>query len=460
MVFNELAPTQARKARNRADLESELFSDKDKDEIRAPRDNEGEAAEYGIYYDDTEYDYMQHMREIGGDGGGQSIWLEAPGDGQGRGKGKGKEKVSLDESLKAMCISSDGEASLKGEESAPKLVDASILPSTALRNVTYQDQQDVPDSIAGFQPDMDPRLREVLEALEDEEYVEFGDNDDSFFASIAKSGEELSYDQFEELEPANELEDDEGWESDDTAKPPNRSEHSPRLPTNESFQHDLHDSADAEARPEPAPQEEPPDHGDGAFMASFRDLPKSSRAAATPRQGRNGLVGGPASSILTGDSAFTAGGTRRKKRKGALTNSDAYSMTSSSLYRTEGLTLLDARFDKTLEAYAEDAEEDNFADNDTSSIVSGHISNVSGMSNLSGLSGISRASTQPPNLVVRKDFEDIMDEFLGSYTTKGKRRVKKGAPQSGIEQLDEIRRELGRPVGKSAAGALGVVNKD
>ena len=29
------------------------------------RENEGEAANYGIYFDDTEYDYMQHMREVG-----------------------------------------------------------------------------------------------------------------------------------------------------------------------------------------------------------------------------------------------------------------------------------------------------------------------------------------------------------------------------------------------------------
>lgn len=29
------------------------------------RENEGEAANYGIYYDDTSYDYMQHLREVG-----------------------------------------------------------------------------------------------------------------------------------------------------------------------------------------------------------------------------------------------------------------------------------------------------------------------------------------------------------------------------------------------------------
>ena len=31
------------------------------------RKNIGEAALYGIYYDDTEYDYMQHLRSVDDD---------------------------------------------------------------------------------------------------------------------------------------------------------------------------------------------------------------------------------------------------------------------------------------------------------------------------------------------------------------------------------------------------------
>jgi protein LTV1 len=46
----------------------------------------------------------------------------------------------------------------------------------------------------------------------------------------------------------------------------------------------------------------------------------------------------------------------------------------------------------------------------------------------------------------RKDFDAIMDEFLGGYTMTGQRskthRVKRGKNQSGLDQLDEIRREL------------------
>jgi hypothetical protein len=38
----------------------------------------------------------------------------------------------------------------------------------------------------------------------------------------------------------------------------------------------------------------------------------------------------------------------------------------------------------------------------------------------------------------REDFDALMDDFLGSYSMAGKRRVKKGKYQTGMEQLDEL----------------------
>ena len=103
-------------------------------------------------------------------------------------------------------------------------------------------------------------------------------------------------------------------------------------------------------------------------------------------------------------------------------------MTSSSLFRTEGLTTLDARFDKIEQDYAEENDMDG-DDDDGASVATGRMSNVSGLSNLSKVSGLSRLSTtnsQAPNLVMRSDFDGIMDEFLGGYSMSGKKRVKKG----------------------------------
>lgn len=55
------------------------------------RENEGEAAEYGIFFDDTEYDYMQHLRTVGEVP--DAVLLEAPGSKDNKGKGKSKEIV-------------------------------------------------------------------------------------------------------------------------------------------------------------------------------------------------------------------------------------------------------------------------------------------------------------------------------------------------------------------------------
>ena len=86
--------------------------------------------------------------------------------------------------------------------------------SSFIRKPTYQDQQNVPDAIAGFKPDMDPRLREALEALEDEAFVQDGDDDD-IFGELAANAEEIDEGDWEEFLFDHDDE-DEGWESDAT----------------------------------------------------------------------------------------------------------------------------------------------------------------------------------------------------------------------------------------------------
>jgi len=51
-------------------------------EVDNIRQNEGEAAEYGIYFDDTEYDYMQHLRSVGE--APDAVLLSAPSKGKGK----------------------------------------------------------------------------------------------------------------------------------------------------------------------------------------------------------------------------------------------------------------------------------------------------------------------------------------------------------------------------------------
>ncbi|CZT07662.1 hypothetical protein WAI453_005136 [Rhynchosporium graminicola] len=373
MILNPTAPLNSSKTKKIDDLASELGS-----EVEGIRDNEGEAANHGIYYDDTEYDYMQHMRDLGS-GSGDAYFVEAP-TAQNKDKGKGKQQ-SLEEALKNVSL----------DERARMLLDDEILPSKNLRKVTYQAQQDIPDVLAGFQPDMDPRLREVLVALEDDAYV---DDDDDVFGELAKDGQEIDEDEFDEGAWDDE---DGGWESDDTAKPTKEYREAPE-PTLEMANDDRED------------------HGDGNWLAEFikRDQEKTSmpRARATPSDVQ--------SSMMT----TTTNGGRRKKRKGALTNPSNYSMSSSSMFRTEGLTDLDARFERIEEQYNEDMD-----DMESLSVASSTASSVTGP--------------------VRGDFDGIMDDFLGNYSMSGKKFVKKGKYQSGMEQLDEVRKQLGPAIIRS-----------
>ena len=349
------------------DLASELGSDAE--HIRA---NEGEAANYGVYYDDTEYDYMQHLRDLNAGSGGEVVFVESTATAN---KGKQKQKQSLEDALR--------DASLDDKQSDID-IDESLLPSKNLTRLTYEAQQDVPDSIAGFRPDMDPRLREALEALEDDAYVE---DDDDIFKELTRDGNELDDYEFEEGIDYDDQ--DDGWESDDTAKPV------------KEYQDDVPQLVKA-------PTEQPEEGPSQDWMEDFKQFKKEQKA---------GRAAPAAPSELQSAWTTTTNGGRRKKRKGALTDASSYSMTSSSLMRTDQLTLLDSRFDKIEEQYNEDMDD---------------MASMSQVSTVSSVTGPTRG-----------DFDGILDDFLGNYTKPGKRTSKKTKAQTGLQQLDEIRSGLG-----------------
>ena len=212
-----------------------------------------------------------------------------------------------------------------------------------------------------------------------------------FFGELAKDGEELDDEEFEQ---GAWDEEDEGWESDHTAKPA------------KEFKDVVPELVKAEIE-----NDEREDHGDGDWMADFSKFKKDQKFKAA-QIGPSDIQ----SSLMT----TTTNGGRRKKRKGALTNASAYSMTSSSMFRTEGLTTLDARFEKIEEQY-------------------GLNEDIDDMASVSAASSTASSVTGP----VRGDFDNIMDDFLGNYSMSGKRNVKKGKYQTGMEQLDEVRKGLG-----------------
>lgn len=283
------------------------------------RQNEGEAAMHGVYYDDTSYDYMQHLRDMGTTT--EAVFIEAPqaDTRQRKNRHDRPKKQTLDEALR--------------EQEAPKStiikLPKELLASETQLKRTYQDQQDVPDAITGFQPDMDPRLREVLEALDDEAYV---DDDEDLFGELAKAGEaspgefEDTFDQFED-------EEDDGWQSDATEK------------------------AQVQPSTTDATKTATEEEGDDAWMREFskfkkaqKKLPKAADDGASSVADTHSTMsfGGQSSMMSIGGTMSVSNRRRKREKKAgkAMTESSSYSMSSSALHRTEGLTLLDDRFDR------------------------------------------------------------------------------------------------------------------
>ncbi|KAI8624338.1 Low temperature viability protein [Xylariaceae sp. FL1651] len=401
MILNPTSNPNASKGKKLNDLASELSAD----DVAHMRANEGEAANYGVYFDDTKYDYMQHLRDLGSSGAGDVVFVEAKTD---QNKGKGKHKQSLEDAIRQLDIEDE-------ERKKRELFDDSFLPSKNLQHITYQAQQDIPDAISGFQPDMDPRLREVLEALEDEAYVD--EEDDDLFKELAKDGHELDHVEFE-----NEF-DDEGWETDDTARPAREYE----IDADGTEVPELVSVAKAAGDDDGATGEEADVVKNENWLEDFQKFKKNQKTGGRPAAtGAAPSHSDLQSSILT----TTTNGGRRKKRKGALTSQSGYSMTSSSLVRTEQLSLLDARFE-VLEQKQYNPDNDEYGwDGDADDAKS--TASMSITSTASSVTGPTRA-----------DFDSILDDFLDDYSMHGKKHVKKGKWGNGVEQLDELRRELG-----------------
>jgi protein LTV1 len=210
---------------------------------------------------------MQHLRSVGiNEDGVESVLIEAPSSSKTQAK------------------------KIKGIELRD--LPAEAFPSASELPRTYESQQAVPESIAGFQPDMDPHLRQVLEALEDSAFVD-DELEDDFFGKLVADGERGS---------------DEDVDFD--------------------FQEDFSQSSKAEDGNEDGWEER---------FAQFKKA-QNERVESDDEYGSEGgdtIEGLPTMSVIGG-----------KKRRKGTSDASGYSMSSSSMYRNEALQTLDERFDQ------------------------------------------------------------------------------------------------------------------
>ncbi|CAA7264749.1 unnamed protein product [Cyclocybe aegerita] len=279
-VLKPFERENSKKGKTRADLE-ELFSE----EGAAPgHRNIGESSLYGIYYDDTEYDYMQHLRPVGvQEEGVDSVLIEAPSTS--KQKGHQKPRINFD-------------------------LPEGVLASTSELPRTFESQQAIPDSIAGFQPGMDAHLRQVLEALEDDAFVD-DDLDDDFFGELVADGERGSDEEV-------------GFEFREEGINEEKSQNTQSGSVDESWE------------------------------KRFADFKKSRSALNNECRSDDGFDSEGGDTVGTLPALSVVGGKRRRK---GTSDASGYSMSSSSMYRNEALQTLDERFDQMiLKQYNEDEE--------------------------------------------------------------------------------------------------------
>lgn len=376
LVPKDERKNESKKIYSAADLEKALG----KESTQKIRENEGLAAQYGVFFDDSKYDYMQHLKPMG-------------------------------ETSDAVFVGKDE----KTKKSSSNIEDLfrDQLPSKESRRVDNV-LENIPKELQGFNPDLDPRLREVMEALEDEAYIE---NE----ANKQRSGEEK--DVFAELLASGEVEDEDdfyyGSEQDEWDV--------------DNYDDDIYakyeqlDAQDLPYNDGEEPEDIPADAEIGMpntdWLRDFHKFKQATKGQTNEWDSDDDFDEEEEERDTIGDLGASGdmklskkvSKTKQRKKKGAMTDTTSFSMTSSALFRTEGLTLLDDRYEQLAKKYEDDDEQEyrNFSMNNE-----------------------------------RSDFDSMLDDFLDNYDLEkgGRRLVKKDGE---VKRLQEAADSVSR--GKVAA---------
>ncbi|WFD21724.1 Protein ltv1 [Malassezia equina] len=325
-VLKPYEPPNRTKGKSRADLEQDDPALVDGRDGAPVRSNVGEAAMYGIYYDDTEYDYMQHLRAIP--------------DAENSRRGGVDEEDDTEAVWVPSAVQPKERAprfALKEDEQAP----AGDKPGLLLPASVFASQE-APLDLAyagethGLQPDMDPHLRQTLEALDDDAFVA-DDADDDFFADIVQDGawdgRRTGDDAWRDAAP----EGDSIW-----LDPLQRAMQEREAAGGDEAALSLEARIalfKAQAQAPGSDDEDNDTLGDLPPMPTHRARPAGSVSSTGSALGRKGAPGALARRAASTRAGSVGGG------------STVWSMTSSSMARNQQLTELDARFDQVIRAY-------------------------------------------------------------------------------------------------------------
>lgn len=376
-----------------------------------PRKNIGQAALYGVYYDDTEYDYMQHLRAINDTENSMRGGVDEEDD---------TEAVWIPSSVQSKQKPSS--FSLKDGEKKHDL----MLPSSVFASEEIDLSQAYDDAMPhGLQPDMDPHLRQTLEALDDDAFVDDDLNDD-FFQDLVQdgvwSGKREAGDEWRDAAP----EGDDIW-----LDPVDRAKRELELAGGDESALSLEARvALFKARAKAAHSDE-----EGDEEGEERDTLGEMGPPVTRRVRPSGSVSSSGSALgkkgKPGALARRAASTKAGSVSGA---SSAWSMTSSSMYRNPALTELDSQFDQVIRNYGGQATGDPELD-----ALNGAFDDVQLDEEEEGL------DYETAEKLTRSDLDAILDEFLDHHEViGGKLKQTLGdRTTTADEKLEIVRKELG-----------------
>lgn len=395
-----LVPVETPSAKNRPKESQNPFAD------RSSSDNKehvGEAALYGIKFDDSKYDYTKHLKPIGSDPE-NSLFIPAKFSTDGNGSNAKKSLEDLFTEPRYIDV----------EDSLSR--DTSVFQRGVAKPEYLMHQQNVTEDIRGFKPDMNPALREVLEALEDDAYVvnddivvekppkekhgekspknDFEDEEDDLFAELLGSGEAQDEVDFED-----QLDE---WDIDNLGnyEDEHYREEMANFDNVENFE-DLRDidyQADVRRFQKEQSQHKPSN--------SEEELANQELESEEP-EGEDDVL----ADLPSFDTNAKSGNKKRKERrkKGAMSDVSGFSMTSSAIARTETMTVLDDKYDQIISSYENYQEEQDADEEET---------------------------YEPFDMKnERSDFESLLDDFLDNYELdKGGRKIFKKD-----EEIDKLK---------------------